>query len=407
MGIVMTPRFLQLLVLILCLPLGGCSLLGLGPQVRARHVAAKPPADITAYVSVVDGDTPVSYLDASNFQISENGVVLDPSETGLRLLPRDSIAVGVTVLLLDLSGSPDEKALARIERGAATFVEKVTSTQPVIVLAFDGSSRPREVTRFGKVEREVKRPLPPLKPFLSDDSSRDLHGAVLSAITGLKKALKKEKKEVRYGTIVTVLRGPDLAGRRTLDEVEAAAEESGFDYFSVSPVEPEIEGVGVIGRDLQFEFKSLDSLPMRLQDAGMRVRNGWFSNYLISYCSPARAGNRELGIEVTFEGVTGGKKTGTDSAEFEAKSFTGGCKVKTGGPPAIVNAPPTSSVEKTEPSQSDEAVDHAPRKKKRVAQRKRPKSTKKPQPAETHADESDEEEDDGEIVAPPTSGKYE
>ena len=124
--------------------LGGCGLFG-GVRVETAYVSAQPPSDIQLYVSVEDGDQPIDYLDDGSFEIYENDVLLQSADVGLRLLPRDSKAIGHTVLLLDLSGPEDGAHLAKLRRGAEHLVEKVSVTQGVTVLAFDGAPGTRRV----------------------------------------------------------------------------------------------------------------------------------------------------------------------------------------------------------------------------------------------------------------------
>src|SRR5690606_27645119 len=92
------------LLLLSSLLLSGCGMpLLSGAKVETNNTIAKPPSDVTVYVSVKDSGKPVGHLSADNFHIYENDVLLSESEIGLRLLSRDTVAAGFTVLLLDLS----------------------------------------------------------------------------------------------------------------------------------------------------------------------------------------------------------------------------------------------------------------------------------------------------------------
>ncbi len=312
----------------LSLGLGGCggSVLGaFGADIETNQTIAKPPSNVTAFVTVEDSGDPVGYLGASNFQIYENDVLLDSHEIGLRLLSRSSVAAGYTVLLLDLSGAPSNAELKRISRGAAHFVEKISTTQAVTIVAFDGAERPRVVAKYSRVETSTKRPLPDLKPFLSEDNSRDLHSALLSAIKGLRSTLAGERGDVKYGTIVTMVRGPDLAGRKTEKEVRSAISDSGYEFYSIAPDDAKFPLLGALGKDESFTYPSLDTLPMRFQDLGMRVRAAWQSHYLIAYCSPARAGVRKLKVKVTYDSESGERRTASSKSQFDSTGFQAGC----------------------------------------------------------------------------------
>lgn len=401
MGMIMTQRLLRLVLLTLCLPLTGCSMLGLGVNVETGKVQASPPSDVIVYVSVQDGDEPVAQLSASDFQIYENDVLLDDTDIGLRLLPREDIARGATVVLLDLSGEPDAVELKRISRGTAHFVKKVSTTQAVIVVAFDGSETPRKVAHFSQVAAETDRPLPDLKAFVTADSSRDLYGNLLLALQGLSKELSTQEAEFQFGTLVTLVRGPDLAGRKTKDEARTALKESGYKRFSISPEEADIPLLSEIGAHTGLKYDSLETLPLRFQDLGMRVRDDWYSHYLLSYCSPARAGERELKVRVEFDNDEGVSRSGSSKSSFSAEGFTSGCQPKSPSPvaetaPELPTAPSPSPSESAEPAPKPNT---SPRTTKKRSQPKRATPKK--------SEDSTKDDEDDTVVAPPSSGKYE
>jgi hypothetical protein len=323
----MTLRVLHpLLVLLILLCCGGCGSQLFGAKIETAKVVAESPSHVTAYVSVNDSGEPVGYLNKSNFSVYEDGVLLDADQVELVLLDRDDLAVGQTVLLLDLSETPSDEELHSISRGAAHFVEKVTTTQSVIVLAFDGSERPREVGRYARVESPEKRPLPPLAPFLSKDGHRDLNSNVLAAISGLSRNLNSEKGTVQYGTIVTLVRGPDLAERTSESKLAAAIKESGFEFFLLSPETLSFASDDELGRSGAYLYDSLETLPLRSQDLGMRVRGAWQSHYLLSYCSPSRSKKHNLRVKVDFQNEQGDRRTTSSESHFSADGFEAGCQ---------------------------------------------------------------------------------
>lgn len=352
-------RIVLVLALLLTVLLGACGrpVLGVsvfGASASTDKVVAKASSDVTAFVSVKDAGDPVASLSVDNFEIYENKVLLSHKEIGLKLLPRNPLAAGHTIVLLDLSGTPDEKELKRINRGAAHFVEKVSTTQSVTVVAFDGSERAREVARFARVETSTKRDLPDLAPFLSKDTSRDLHSALLSAIKGLTSSLQEQNGEVQFGTIVTLVRGPDLAGRKTVKEVRSAIYDSGYEFYSIAPEDLKFDLLGTLGKEKSFTYPTIDTLPMRFQDLGMRVRTAWQSHYVLSYCSPGRAGTRKLKIKVNFESESGAKRTASTSGSFDSTGFQAGCGAKA-PESAESGSPPTQAAESDEdPEEPDE-----------------------------------------------------
>ncbi len=397
----MTMRLQTLcLLLFLCVPLGGCSFLGMGVQVETTKTSVAPPSNISVYLTVKNAGEPVGYLTASDFQIYENDVLLDNSQIGFRLLPRDNFGSGATVVILDLSDNPDKNELHRISRGAAHFVEKVSTSQQVIVIAFDGSERPRKVAEFPRVSQETKRPLPELSKFLTKDSSRDLNSAIVAAANGLKQTLAEHKSEVQFGTIVTLTRGQDLAGRTSEADVKQALKDSGFEMFSISPEGASLPELELIGSEGRIEYDTIDTLPLRFQDLGMRVRDGWFSHYLLSYCSPARAGTRQLKVRVEFEDDEGVPQSGSSHSEFNASGFQGGCvaaKQSAKEEAAATDSGPSESTGEVAPTIEPEPQAPASPAKKRQPKKATPQTKPKKAPPESSAP----------VVAPPPSGKYE
>src|SRR5690606_24040027 len=155
----MQDRLLSLVLVVCALFVGGCNMQIFGTEVSSPKTDAQRPNNVTVYLTVKDEGEPVGYLNKSNFTAYENGRLLDAKEVSLRLLPRDELALGHALLLLDLAGTPSDMELTRIARGAAHFVEKVSTTQAVTVVAFDGTERAREIGRYAKVEAPTKRPL--------------------------------------------------------------------------------------------------------------------------------------------------------------------------------------------------------------------------------------------------------
>jgi hypothetical protein len=379
----MNIRYASLLAL-LSMSLCGC---GTGPlfgvTVKAQKAVTSAPSRVEVITIVQDGGKPVDALSNSNFALYENGLQLDNHEVGLQIIPTDELAAGLTVLLLDLSGAPDATTLKRIERGATHFVEKVSVTQPIAVIAFDGSPRPREVARFSKVERATERAVPALQPFLSQDASRDLNGSMVSAIKGMHSELAKQEKVIQIGTIVTLLRGPDLAGRTTEKELRDAAYGSGFSYFSLSPEDQKISSLPTIGLNGRHHYSTIDTLPMRFSDLGLSVRAAYNSYYALSYCSPARSGERKLKVVVRYEGEKGHAKGGSGKTAFDSTGFTGGCRSH--GAEAIVA--PSSPIAPAQVEQEHKVAT--------------------PKKIDSNAPSAVPVSQDEAVVGPPQGGKYE
>lgn len=390
----MSPILRLSLLLALSNCLGGCGFFS-GVSVKTNGVQASQPSKVLIQFSVDERDEPIDYLDESNLSIYETDVLLDSKGIGLRLLPRETNAVGHTVLLLDLSGAANSTELEKLERGASHFVEKVTTTQEVTVLAYDGGDRVRLVGNFPRVSA-ASAPTITLDAFSSGDDSRDLNGAVLQALDILKSELAEETKPIRLGTLVVHARGPDLAGRKPESDLRAALDDDSVDHFVITPEESNVPVEGDLGATAAFHYENADDLPLRFQDLGMRVRKSWGRHYLLSYCSPARAGSRTVTVKVRYLDEDGAERSGSGDAEFSAEGFTAGCK-----PSVVPTAPVTMSVEpvvEPTPAPVEPTVEATPKKK------KSPPAKKKATPTEAAPTAPEAPDDD--VVAPPSSGKY-
>jgi hypothetical protein len=68
-------------------------------------------------------------------------------------------------------------------------------------------------------------------------------------------------------------------------------------------------------------------------DVGARVEARTRSYYLLSYCSPSRAGKHEVRIEAVFRDAQKNESTGSLKSDFDATGFMPGCDPST--PPAF------------------------------------------------------------------------
>jgi hypothetical protein len=154
---------------------------------------------------------------------------------------------------------------------------------------------------------------------------------------------------VLLGTLVVFSRGPDLAGSVSADVV----------YDALHATKNDVIGI-VIGPDShQLDFlpggvvraQDGDSLPIAFEEAGSRVAAAHRKYYLVAYCSPARAGKRQVRVEVTYTDVEGNEKSGDTSYELDATGFGPGCNPDT--PPRFEH--PSEPVVVPPPKSGDDA----------------------------------------------------
>src|SRR6185436_14393067 len=79
-----------------------------------------------------------------------------------------------------------------------------------------------------------------------------------------------------------------------------------------------------ISREGAFEAESAASLLATFDEAGTRVGSAVGRYYLLSYCSPARAGTRRLRVKVVTTDDQNKEMSGSMSAEIDTSGFTSG-----------------------------------------------------------------------------------
>jgi hypothetical protein len=321
----------RFLVLFVALFGSGCALLG-GAQVESVATSAQKPSNVAMLVAVTEGGEPVTGLEPENFKIYENQQALSSDEVKRTLLDRTQFTSERVVLLVELQGEPSSQERARLVRAVEVFVERLQPVVAVAVFAYDGSDSLKLVGEYPR--GGAQGTVAPLTTLGAPDGSRNLHGAVIDGVRQLELRLASEGKSVRLGTLVVLAKGPDLANRATQDRMAQVLESVRFDVIAVG-IGPDTPYLG-FARSGVVHAQAADTLPIALEEAAMRVVATSGKYYLVSYCSPARAGERRLKIEVAYTTKTGDERGGSVEHDFDATGFGPGCDPKT--PPKF--APP-------------------------------------------------------------------
>ncbi|MGC4065495.1 MAG: hypothetical protein QM784_12780 [Polyangiaceae bacterium] len=356
--------------------LSGCHWFS-GVRLENVATASGKPSNVAALVSVTKKGDPVRELDLTAFKVIEDGKTLADEQADIRLLDPATVASFHTVLLLDLGHATSEERKRQLAKAAASFVRKVRRTQPVSVLVFDGSSRTRLVGDFS-AEPNGSGPeqLDNLLMMVPTDPSRNLRGAVLTGLETLENDLNRTTRPIRRGTLVVFSRGPDIAGRVSSTEFEERTKDNEHQlvYIDVAGDGAD-EATTRLGEHHAVRSQGPENLPIAFEEAGAIAARLTEQYYLISYCSPARAGQRTLRIEVTVPSTDNEIETDGFETTFDATGFTPGCN--SGTPPRFVMtkrdlakspngttktettvSPPTvpSDPQPTEPSQEESEV---------------------------------------------------
>lgn len=302
-------------VLLSLLSLMGCA--GLTP--RLVDASVQKPSNVAVYFTVDtrDGD-PVPGLKAEEFHIYEDDKLVSPYESKQTILNPEVAAEHYLLLLVDLSGSVTESGnLAPLQDAVNRFTSRVGQYQKLAVYGFDGRADIVPVRAFGPGAANVN-----LAGFKSTDPSTNLNGAVVKAVATLEKQLDAATAPLRFGTLVIFTDGTDHAHRVTREQALNELQQVDFETFVIG-VGAEIDEKELAAFSKTGSALSKDPTSVGAQFDAIAERIEGFSKrfYLLSYCSPARAGVHKLRVEPF---LTDGK-SGSLEYTFDANGFGPQC----------------------------------------------------------------------------------
>jgi hypothetical protein len=316
-------RYAVGLFALLSLVLAGC---GGGLNVKVINSAQKKPNNVWVFFTVDAGkDKPVGGLQAEDFKIYEDGDLVSQFESKQIIQNPEVAAVMYTMLLVDMSGSITESGQADpLVDAAKSFAEKVGKTQKVGVYAFDGEEKLHSVVPFTEAQGSVEGGLEGLRKYKPKDPSTNLHGAVILALPELKKELAKDKRPLKFGTLVVFSDGTDRAARHSRKEMIAEIDKEDYDDYEIYAIgvgaeigKAKLEDIGRNGTELatdQAKVKeAFDKMAQRIEDHMKRF-------YLLSYCTPARKGDHEVTVEAISK-KDPHKGSGSAEYKFNADGF--------------------------------------------------------------------------------------
>jgi hypothetical protein len=314
-------RLLNALPIALALPvlIGGCG----GLQLHLHNASVQKPSNVALYFTVeTRAGEPVGGLDAKSFQIYEDDQLISPFESKQTILNPETAVVHYTLLLLDLSGSITESgSMHALMSAAGGFADKITKQQQMAVYGFDGSKDLTTVVRFTKSGAAVTRGLAAVASRKSKDPSTNLNGAVVEAVKELEKALSRAKQPLRFGTLIVFTNGTDRAHRVTEEAMHKALDEANINVFAIGlGAEISEQQLSALGRNGFVKADQEANIGSAFDQVAARIEAAARKFYLLSYCSPSRAGKHRLRIHVTDKG-----QGGELSYEFDAAGFAPKC----------------------------------------------------------------------------------
>jgi hypothetical protein len=312
------------LLLVFLLASTGC----VGLQLTSIKMTQQKPSNVAVYFKVqTHSGVPVGGLTADQFRIYEDDQLVSQYESKQTILNPEVAAVHYTLLLVDMSASVSESGNGEaVARAVGTFTERVEKQQKVAIYAFDGSADLHAIVPFTDQPGSAKAGVQQLATFRPRDPSTNLNGAVVKALDELDSALGKASQPLKFGTLVVFTDGTDRADRVPEATMRQHIRDKPFEVYAIGLgaeiKEPLLNEIGKSGTAMAGDRTAIVKA---FDDVGTRVEARTRSYYLLSYCSPARAGKHEVRIEAVVENQGKSPTTGSLRSDFDATGFLPGC----------------------------------------------------------------------------------
>jgi Mg-chelatase subunit ChlD len=297
-------------------PLAACG----GLKLQLVDASVRKPSNVAVYFTVdTTGGEPVADLQPTDFHIYEDGKPVSTLESQQTILQQEIAAVHDTLLLVDMSGSVVGSGdMPALTSAAASFADRVGPYQKVAIYTFDGSPHINQVVGFGG---NVRAGVAALERYKPRDPSTNLNGGVVEAVKVLARQLDSAPQPLRFGTLVVFTDGTDRAHRVSNEDVKKTLDTAAFDTFAIG-VGAEIDAgeLRAIGRSGIFASQNRTDIARGFDEVAARIEAASRRFYLLSYCSPSRAGEHDVEVE-----AVAASKRGRLSHHFDATGFGPRC----------------------------------------------------------------------------------
>ena len=281
--------------------LAGCA----GLKLQLVDASVRRPSNVAVYFTVdTRGGQPVANLTPDDFHIYEDGQPVSVLESRQTILQPEVAAIHYTLLLVDMSGSVvDSGDMPTLIQAASSFSDRVGPYQKVAIFTFDGSPHITPLVGFGGNVRGGINALATRRP---KDPSTNLNGAVIEGVHVLHHQMDNAPVPLRFGTLVVFTDGTDRAHRAAPEEVGRALDTAGFETYVIGVGQEVDRGqLSKIGRSGTFASQNRGDIQKGFDEVGARIEASSKRYYLLSYCSPSRAGQHQVEIEAVAHGTAG------------------------------------------------------------------------------------------------------
>jgi hypothetical protein len=296
---------------------------------------------------------PVPGLDATSFDILEDGHLVSEFESQRRISTKGERYRLLSLVLLDVSGSMLRSGdFPQLKAAAAEYIRAVLKNSGeghrVALMTFDGRETPETLVGFTDSEDALLSGLEKLSTtecrsnrdcaqfadrrscagWRCVDDSTNLNGAVITALDVLDAQLAQETVTWRDGALVLFTDGTDQAARVAQRAAIERANLAKTHIFTIGLGGEVDEGtLRALGRDGYWPVDRADRLAevfARVADRVVGLANRF---YLFEYCSPRRNGVHTLKIVAHQRRADGLTASGSLSRDFDATGFSSGCEL--------------------------------------------------------------------------------
>jgi hypothetical protein len=293
---------------------------GCGLKLQLVDASVRKPSNVAVYFTVdTHGGEPVADLTPQDFKIYEDGQPVSSLESKQTILQEQVAAIHYTLLLVDMSGSVvDSGDMPALIQAAQSFADRVGPYQKVAVYTFDGSPHLTPIVGFGGNVRSGVGTLATRRPR---DPSTNLNGGVIEGVRVLSQQMDHAPVPLRFGTLVVFTDGTDRAHRASAEDVGKALDGAGFETYVIG-VGQEVDRsqLSKIGRSGTFASQNRQDVQKGFDEIATRIEAASKRYYLLSYCSPSRAGAHDVQVEADARGASGRLQY-----HFEANGFGPNC----------------------------------------------------------------------------------
>jgi hypothetical protein len=196
-------------------------------------------------------------------------------------------------------------------------------------LAFDGSAELRFIARYSRStmapplakDAGIRR----LLAYEPRDGSSSLFSAIVKGSELLNQRLPKPAGLQPVGSLLVVARGPDLAGRADAGAARAALQGHRTFLLKVGTWSKDTS-LDWVGEDGIRSAASLGTLGTPVDELAREVDDVFLRDYVVSYCSPGRAGTRAFEVVVKLSDEAGTERAGRAWSEYDATGFDETCR---------------------------------------------------------------------------------